>query len=104
MKKFLLFLGAMAALGAVIMVVRSRRESGAGYDYSEWGSASSDLAGRMNDTVKSATASVSSAAGTATETVKAAASDATDNVKAAAKDATETVKAAAKNAKEDASS
>jgi hypothetical protein len=104
MKKFLLFLGALAALGAVIMVVRSRRESGAGYDYSEWGSAPSDLAGRMNDTVKSAASSVSNAAGTATESVKSAASDAAGTVKSAAKDATESVKAAAKNAKEDAGS
>jgi hypothetical protein len=104
MKKFLWFLATMAALGAVIMVVRSRRESGSGYDYSEWGPASSDLAGRMTDTAKSAAASVSTAAGTATETVKSAAGDAAGTVKAAAKDATETVKAAAKNAKEGASS
>jgi len=101
MKKFLWFLATLAALGAVIMIVRSRRESGSDFDYSEWGAAPSDLTSRLSDSAKSATASVSTAAGDATGAVKSAAGDATESVKAAAKDASNGVKAAAKDAAED---
>jgi hypothetical protein len=104
MKKFLWFLATLAALGAVIMIVRSRRESSSDFDYSEWGAAPSDLTSRLNDTAKSAAASISSAAGTATDAVSSAAGDATDTVKAAAKDAAESAKAAARAAKDSATS
>jgi hypothetical protein len=104
MKKFLWFLATLAALGAVIMIVRSRRESGSDFDYSEWGAAPSDLTSRLSDTAKSASASVSSAAGTATDAVKSAAGDATNSVKSAARDAADTVKSAARAAKDSATS
>ena len=104
MKKFLWFLATLAALGAVIMIVRSRRESGSDFDYSEWGAAPSDLTSRLSDNAKSAAASISSAAGDVTQAVTSAAGEAKDSVKAAAKDSAESVKAAAQAAKDSATS
>jgi hypothetical protein len=89
MKKLLWFLAALGALGAVIMIARSRRQSGTDFDYSEWGPAPSDLTGRVNEAAKSGTTAVSNAADSASASLRSAAKDATETVKAAAKDAKE---------------